>query len=234
MEQIKIMVMTYTTKNAVKSLVQNLISSSKSKSTESKIISIDKTCESLVDENITPTIALVVRYLKQDAIKITTRTIYNQREGGNPYREVIDAWIELATFKISKFKARVPKGNEAQSIISEGDLASIEDPVLRYRVSLLFGELKGLRNQLNIARKVNNLPKIWSGDLSSSLWEGDTNLTSKLDNYDILILNDFINGSSNASFDKEGALTARFHIRKSDKISNPGLKEALEKLISKV
>jgi hypothetical protein len=222
---------TYTSKETINNLVENLIQSSKTKSTESKIVAINKVCEGLVDENITPTIALVVKYLKQDAIKITTRTIYNQREGGNPYRQLIDAWIEFANFKASKSKAKVRKDIDAQNIVEEEDLSSINDPVLRYRVSLLCGEIKGLRNQLNIARQVKNLPAIGSGEQSSTLEAYQQNSLDDLDDYDFGILNDFLSGSSNASFDKDGALTAKFYIRKNDKISNPGLKEAIEKLV---
>lgn len=225
------MLQTYTNKEAIKSLVDNLIRGSKSKPTELKITSIDKICESLVDENITPTIVLVVKYLKQDAIKITTRTIYNQREGGNPYRQVIDAWIEFANFKASKSKAKIHKEIDAQNIVEEEDLSSITDPVLRYRVSLLCGEIKGLRNQLNIARQVQNLPAInWDGQ-NSTPTEYQKKPRARLNDYDIEILNEFLSGTSNVTFDEDGALTAKFHIRKSNKISSPGLKEAIEKLL---
>lgn len=227
------MASTYTSKEAVKHLVEKLIVSAKTKSTEVKITAIDKTCESLVNDNITPTIALVVKHLKQNAIKISSRSIYNQREGGNPYREVIDAWGEFLTFKTSKFKAKLSKDNQGQNIIEEEDLASITDPVLKYRISLLFGELKGLRNQLNIAREVQNLPSVGFSNSSSKLSQPTKEPIPNLDRYEIQILEAFLRGSSNAHFDKEGALIAKFHIRKGEKISNPGFKEALEKLINR-
>jgi hypothetical protein len=226
------MVSTYTSKEPIKRLIEKLIETCKSKSTETKIVAIDKTCENLVDDNITPSITLVVRHLKQDAIKISPRSIYNQRDGGNPYREVIDAWTEFLIFKTSRLKTKTFKENEGQNIIEEKDLAAIDDPVLRHRVSLLFGELKGLRNQLNIAREVQNLPMVGAAESGSKFVESSTRALANLNHYEIEILNDFLNGSSNAVFDEEGALAAKFNMKRGERISSPGLKDAFEKLIN--
>jgi len=219
-------------KESVKTFADRLAESAKSQATRTKIMAISKVCEDLVEKSVTPTIALVVKYLAQDAIKMSEQTIYNKREGGNPYREAIDAWLDYHSNKSIEKKVKTGHHSNEQ-ILHENELSKIEDPVLRYKVSILLGEMKGLRNQLNIAREVNNLPTIEALSSSSQSTEKQSHLAIGLDEYDQEVIENLIKGSSNTKFDSEGALMASFPIKKGEKISSPGLKEALEKLINR-
>jgi len=214
----------FKSKKSVKAHVDRLVESSKSKTTKAKISAISKVCEDLVEKSVTPTMALVVKYLAQDAIKMSEQTIYNKREGGNPYREIFDAWLDYQSHKSIEKKINTNHQGDDQ-ILHEKELSKIEDPVLRYQVSILLGEVKGLRNQLNIAREVNNLPTI------SAI--GSSSTAIGLDDYDQEVIENLLNGSSKTKFDSDGTLVASFPINKGAKISSPGLKDALEKLIKR-
>jgi|SRR5690554_4251004 len=222
----------FKSKKSVKAHVDRLVESSKSKTTKAKIIAISKVCEDLVEKSVTPTIALVVKYLAQDAIKMSEQTIYNKREGGNPYRETFDAWLDYQSHKSIEKKINTNHQTNDQ-ILHEKELLKIEDPVLRYQVSILLGEVKGLRNQLNIARDVNNLPMISTIVSSLDGIENSSNLATELDNYDQEVIEKLLQGSPNTKFDSDGALVASFPIRKGARISSPGLKDALEKIIKR-
>ncbi|MDR9423840.1 MAG: gamma-mobile-trio protein GmtX [Marinobacter sp.] len=222
----------FKSKKSVKAQVDRLVESSKSKATKSKIIAISKVCEDLVEKSVTPTIALVVKYLAQDAIKISEQTIYNKREGGNPYRETFDAWLDYQSHQSIEKKINTNHQSDDQ-ILHEKELLKIDDPVLRYQVSILLGEVKGLRNQLNIAREVNNLPTIASLGSSSETIESSPNQAIELDDYDQEVIENLLKGTSNTTFDSDGTLMASFPIKKGAKISSPGLKDALEKLIKR-
>lgn len=226
------MTVQFKSKKSVKAHVDKLIESSKSRATRTKISAISKVCEDLVEKSVTPTIALVVKYLAQDAIKMSEQTIYNKREGGNPYRETFDAWLDYQSNKSIEKKINTNHQGEVQ-ILHEKELSKIEDPVLRYQVSILLGEVKGLRNQLNIAREVNNLPTISAIGSSSEKIETSPNQAIELDDYDQEVIESLLRGSSNTKFDSDGTLVASFPINKGAKISSPGLKYALEKLIKR-
>lgn len=217
-------------RKAINDKVEQLISDCKSTATATKLRQVSKVCEDLVEHGITPTIVLVVKYLKQEAIQIKKQTIYNKREGGNPYREIIDAWIDYATAKFNEKKISIPKAGTGNSVLEDEDLAMISDPVIRYRVSLLMGEMKGLRNQLNMARELKNLPPIHSAPTLQEIGhEESSNII--LNSYEIEVLTEFSNGSANVGFDEDGALAAKRSIRRDSMLSSPGLQQALQKIL---
>ncbi len=120
----------FKSKKSVKAHVDRLVESSKSKTTKAKISAISKVCEDLVEKSVTPTMALVVKYLAQDAIKMSEQTIYNKREGGNPYREIFDAWLDYQSHKSIEKKINTNQQGDDQ-ILNEKELSKIEYPVLR-------------------------------------------------------------------------------------------------------
>jgi len=217
----------------VSDLLNTLISQSKSKTSSDKLEKINTVCKGLIDNGASPSISNVVKHLNQEGVKISTRSIYNKREGGNPYRTLIDAWIECSTsmFTQKKIKTKQPIENEFDfGIIDENDLSKISDPALRYRIMILVGEVKGLKSQLNIAREIENLP-ILKSDSPTKMIDSDTSESIMLNPYEVDIISSLLSGTHSLEYSQDGALSAKTSIKRGEMLSSPGLKDALKKII---
>ena len=219
-------------KNNINDLLNSLLDNTKSKTASKKIIALNEVCEDLVNQGIVPSITLVVTHLKYKAINISKQTIYNKRSGENPYRQIYDAWIDYSHTLPVKINSSPGISSGSKGIIDDSDLDSIKDPVLRHRVAILLGEVKGLRNQLNMARQVAQLPSI---DLMKLPSPNSANpVIPTLTTYELEIISEFCNNKLDLDFDEHGTLKARSSIRKSTKLSSPGLKQALQKIVSQL
>ena len=211
----------------------NLVSLSKSKVSTAKLTRINSVCKGLVDKGVSPSIPNVVKLLNQEGVKISARSIYNKREDGNPYRLLIDAWIECSTSHFIEKDIKTTSVTEYDidsDILDHTDLSKITDPVLRYRITLLFGEVKGLKSQLNIARELENLPMLQPISPTKQI-DGVKSESLMLNPYEIDILSALISGTHNLEYSTEGALSAKTSIKRGEILSNPGLKDALKKII---
>jgi hypothetical protein len=104
--------------------------------------------------------------------------------------------------------------------------------VVRHRIALMIGELTSLRNQLNMLRQIKNLPPVSS--VTKVEQGGGLSLQqSFLNEYEVEIIDSFLNKSSinRVDFDENGTLIASNMIKRGDTLSQPGLKEVLQKVV---
>lgn len=210
---------------------------------------IHEVCSKMVSVNAMPSIPAVVKALANKGVIISEQTIYNKRQGRNPYPILIEAWIKVsmgkklnltgATFPQNAIHLNSKISSQGKpSLITDEDLLKIQDPVIRYKVSVLYGQLTSLKKQNSALKELRGLPSIKLDEqnststqitgLSTELSEG------QLDKYDIEILNNFINNQeiTGLTFDKVGALLAKKAIRRESILSDPGFKNVIEKVIS--
>ena len=147
---------------------------------------------------------------------------------------LIDAWIEHSTIANAvNISNKDLKGTIPESFVEESDLAKIEDATLKHKMTLLYGEVKGLRNQNNTLREVRNNPKLsLSKPLAELSYEESMEIT--LDEDDIEALRDFlkVSNSSDVGFNEDGELIAKNVIKRDEILSEKGLKETIEKIIN--
>jgi hypothetical protein len=203
----------------------------KSPQVRGKLEKVHSKLKMLNSAGIKPTITVLVKHLIQDGVKISGRAFYNQREDGNLYRKLYDAWAEHGAVP-KKILGPVSKGDtlsSTASIIEPDDLTKISDQVLRYRVSIMLGELKGLRQQVNILRHAATATQVIPATDRSI--EGVEAQQLLLGEYDIELLEDLLGNQLNFDFNEVGALTAKSSIKRGTTLSKPGLKEAVEKIL---
>lgn len=210
------------------------------KSVKAILNHIHQVCSKMVEVNATPSVPSVVRALASKGIMVSEQTVYNKRQGKNPYPILIDGWIRVALGKRlnldrvikSSTEDKPYDGNqkiETTGLITDEDLLKINDPVLRYKISVLFGQVASLKKQNSVLRELRELPVIHPEQQIPSLEE-----KPQLDKYDIEILNNFSNnrGSRGLEFDETGALLAITSIRRGAILSEPGLKQAIENALN--
>src|SRR4051794_33644793 len=83
-------------------------------------------------------------------LAIAKQSMFNDRNGRNPYRKLFLKWQDVAEHRLmqsTKLPAR-PGG----MIIHDGEVRSIEDPVLRHQVFMLLAENRSQRIELDARR----------------------------------------------------------------------------------
>ena len=211
--------------NALRKAVEVATSGAKA----ARLKAFSRVCEELVKKAVPLKITLVVKYMVENGYKMSQQSIYNKQEGGNPYRMLFDLWSEYDLLKSASFNPVVKTKQNEESFFDDDDLKLIEDPALRYRISLMFGEIKGLRKQNDLLKKVKEMSVIQS--VPEYMIESKGALDVVLNDYEIEILKVFVSSGSNVSFNEDGALIANLPIRKGQSLSNQGLKDALVKVL---
>lgn len=210
--------------------VNLLIKEAKSQPLKHKLQVLSSVCEGLVKKKAELTITNVVAHLSSNKVKISARTIYNDRKGGNPYRGIFNMWAEYAEQLSSDINVSVD--SDDLDILNSDDIKSIKDPVVKYRVNLLYAETIALRNQNRMLREVKELPSIHSvpaiEDNNVSAYKIERNL---LDPYEVELIKNLYEETADVGFDTNGGLVSKRPIRSGHRIIPPGLKEALEKII---
>lgn len=86
-----------------------------------------------------------------ESLSIGEQTLRNKRGGKNPYLTLYRKWQGVANqmLMLSPRRPMRPEG----IIIHDGDIRSIEDPVLRHQVFMLLAENRSQRNQLNTLKQ---------------------------------------------------------------------------------
>lgn len=215
--------------NEIDNALQKAINEATSRVKVVRLEAFSKICEELVKKSVQLKITLVVKYMIENGHKMSQQSVYNKQEGSNPYRVIFDLWSEYDNIKRSNIKPTIREQTSSDDFIGDDDLKLIDDPALRYRISLMFGELKGLKNQNNLLKQVKEMSVIQS--VPEYLIESKLSSEIMLDNYEIEILKEFINSKSSISFDDDGALVANLPIGKGKVLSNQGLKNALTKVL---
>lgn len=224
-------------KKRVDSVFSALQEKAKTASVRTKLARIHNACQK-ISENTVVSVANVVRYIAEEGVKLSKRTIYNDREGGNPYKELIEEWMKHSELVHSEKKSRVKNVDTetALSLVDEEDLAKIPDIALRHKFSLMYGELRSLRNQVTILKDVKALPSISQSQIAYEA-NNDDLLTyqgnnKELSDYEREVIKDFLSAKlAPLAFDEDGALVSKSVIKRDETLSGEGLKEILEKLI---
>lgn len=209
--------------------LQKAMSETTSSVKASRLDAFSKVCEELIKKSVQLKITLVVKYMTQNGHKMSQQSIYNKQEGENTYRILFDLWSEYDTLKRSSSRPVVREQETSSDFIDDDDLKLIDDAALRYRISLMYGELKGLRKQNDLMKQAKEMNFIQS--VPEHLIEPKSTLELMLNDYEIEILKEFVSSNSDISFNDDGTLHANLPIRKGKSLSNPGLKEALVKVL---
>lgn len=216
-------------KNEIDSALQKAVASTTG-SKAARLEAFNSICEELVKKGVPLKITLVVKYMVENGHQMSQQSIYNKPDGGNHYRILFDLWGEYDTLKRACSRPVVKVEKLEDGFIDDADLKLIEDPALRYRISLMYGELKGLKKQNDLMKQlkemsvIQSVPEYMIGSKDSS--------EIILNDYEINILKEFIASNSTISFNEDGALIANLPIRKGQSLSNQGLKDALLKILN--
>lgn len=212
----------------VNSLYESLIASS-TKTVKAKLSAIHEVCKKLVSRKVDITVPRLVTHLTEAGFSIGEQSLYNPKSGkkDNPYKLLYLAWQSFASNKLA---TKVSASNESNAgvAIDDKDLLAIENPVLRYKISLMYAEVKSLRRQNDLIRQVSELPVI-----SNSQVPALTNINSRpaLMEYNQELIREFVKGTSALGFDESGRLFAKRAISKGTILSSNDLRDALVEVI---
>ena len=195
---------------------------------------INEACLTIHKNSGQVSIPAVVALLASSGISITKRTIYNKDKETHPYPRMMKAWEEVSnvTDMSGKFKGDINPDSQVQ-MISEAEFKTINNHALRYKVSLMAGQIKGLNNQLNMMKAIKNQPLLSASDALPLL---DSQVSSDLGLHatEIDILKAFVKTSKSKQTgfdDEDDSLIATKPIARHDVLSQPGLKDIINKII---
>jgi hypothetical protein len=209
-------------------LCKKLVSESNLEKKKSKINNLNTVCKEIAKYNNDMDITRIVENLNKMGTTISVQSIYNKQKGLNPYRRLFDAWSEYSCLKNSAKSTKITTKKQTE-LIDEVDISKIENAVIRYKVSLAFGELKGLRKQNDMLRQIKELPSIQAVPTHSlELHDAESIM---LNSYEVDLIKNFLSGNSLLTFDDDGVLKAKMPIRKDSSLSAEGLQDALTKII---
>lgn len=182
-------------------------------------------CRNCVEKSVPLTIANCVKILLSNGISINAQSIYN---GNNSYKKIFEIYYSVNLTKI-KLPKKIADEQSASDIVSIEDLKKIEDHTVRYRISLLLGELSGYKNQVNLLKDIRNTQQL------HNYIENNTSINPKssellLDEYEIEILKEFVQNPL-IEFDESGTLKIKTHLKGGTTLSSSGLLNALLKIL---
>jgi len=211
-----------------------------------RLKALDKIIYSFKKNNVELTVPNVVNALNATGINMSASSIYNKTVRGepNPYRVLFDAWInDINKSKLSKNI----QDNPSVDFISmtDADFTSIGNDVVKFKVQMLFNELKSARHQINMLKQIQNLPIITDNGSSLIFHKNEVsnkNIASQEKNISkskindnqmhIKILENFLSGSNKLEYDEDGCLIAKTTIRKDDLLSDISFKDAIMAALS--
>lgn len=219
--------------SSVKALLNKLEEECLTESTKKMLRNIYKTCSTIHKNGGQVGTAAVVSMLNSSGIKITTRTIYNKDKDTHPYPLIINEWAKLSnvTNLSGKFKGGIKLERDVQ-IITDDEFKQIESHTLRYKVSLMAGQIKGLNNQLNTIRSMREQPLLSASD-NLPLIDNTVSSNLLLNEYEVDLLRDFVKTakSKKTDFYEDDSLIATKPIARHEVLSQPGLKDVINKII---
>ena len=212
----------------IKITVDEIVAKSSRKDQKQRIIEWNKVCQKLVENRSNLTVTLCAKHMLNNGFQITPRTVWN---GDNPYKTIFNLWSDfLISVKAKASESKVNSIKTDDVFINDADLNAIDDPVLKYQVSLLYGQLKAykqqvdmlndVRNQQSISVKVANVQNLSLEDASKVI----------LDEYELDLIKELLESPS-VKFDKNGKMLAATNLRMGTPISAEGFKQALEKVL---
>lgn len=217
----------------------------KTKSLKAKLFAVNEACSNIIDKGGFPTVPGVVSWIatNRTEFSLSARTIYNDRQKKgqakerSPYSKVIDAWTAVSNTKQSSTRGREETayvGND--KFISDKELLTISDKVVRHKVALLIGQVTNAQHQLAIYQSIKDNPPIF-GILkqNDSLGGGSSDADLSSDDLEALtaLLKDATENRRELSVNDTGAIVAG-RIQRAALITKPGFIYALKKVIEKL
>ena len=206
---------------------------------KARVKAVNEACSIIVDNNGVPNASNVIEWIvsKRPAAHIAEQTIYNKRKGEiSPYLKIIQVWAAVSASKPLP-KTMVGK-NEQKSgrrmeLVSEEDLLTISDPVVRHKVALLKGQYEGIRNQSEMRQAIRNNPSI-AGYLGVGSVTDAKKLDMALAEEEIEALTDFLSkksvSHSGIEFDDVGAVVTK-RSQPGVRLTKPGFVDAIRKIV---
>lgn len=221
-------------KSSVKERVNNIINKASRADQKQRLRAWSDICEKAVDENFELKIANIVTHMNNNGFKIAKSTVYNKNES-NHYQSIFDVWSE---YKLGcKVKIKANKSTTTNSDLDglfNIDLNEIKSPVTKYQISILLGQLKSFKNQLDLATKVNTSSAFLNHTQDKLEHKGQALLkTYQISDYDIEIIRELLSNQL-FEFDENGKMISASSIRKGTSLSSEGFKQAVEKLLTAV
>lgn len=223
------------------SIILNDLCNKANTNVATRLKALDKIICGFKKNNIELTVPNVVNALKSIGINMSTSSIYNKTVRGepNPYRVLFEAWMnDINKSKLSKNI----QGHPSVDFISmtDTDFASIGNDMVKFKVQMLFNELKSARHQINMLKQIQNLPIITDNGTSLIFHKNEVSnepITSQQENITkskieynqvyIKVLEQFLNGTNKLEYDEDGCLIAKTTIRKDDLLSDINFKDAI-------
>lgn len=216
-----------TKKKEIDHAFSKFMSEAKSVNKKARLNRFNAICERLVSQGVQLKISLVVQYMVENGLEMSNQSIYNKQGGVNPYRSIFDLWSEYDSLRRSSKGVSVK--SQSVDIIGEEDLKLILDPALRYRVSLMFSEVRGLKKQNDLLRQVKEMNHIQS--VPEHMIDKKSPESIVLNRYEIDTIRELVEKNTYISFDEDGAMKAKSPIRKEQVLSSQGLLVALKKIL---
>lgn len=201
-----------------------------------RLRAINKILSGFKRNNLEPTVPKLTASLSAMGINISSSSLYNKKIRGkpNPYRVLYDAWLD----EISNDKSTEKNDcNQNQNFISltDSDYSSISNDIVKFKIQMMFNELKSARHQINMLKQVQNLPIIEDNGSNLLFHNGENNPNIEKNGIEpqgaignhLDILKQFLNGNGKIEFDQDGYLVSKKIIRKGDPLSDLGLKSAI-------
>ncbi|MGL2998757.1 hypothetical protein KNV99_04675 [Acinetobacter nosocomialis] len=223
------------------SIILNDLCNKANSNVATRLKALDKIIYGFKKNNIELTVPNVVNALKTIGINMSTSSIYNKTVRGepNPYRVLFDAWInDINKSKLSKNIQSHPSVDFIS--MTDTDFASIGNDMVKFKVQMLFNELKSARHQINMLKQIQNLPIITDNGTSLIFHKNEVSnepITSQQENITkskieynqvyIKVLEQFLNGTNKLEYDEDGCLIAKTTIRKDDLLSDINFKDAI-------
>lgn len=224
----------------VKDRYEELAEGAKSETTRIGLLKIHQACTDIVEHaKQIPSVNQVVLEMTRKFGKDNhpaAQTIRNKRNGGNPYKQLFDAWKTAAIIVVTKEQNKSRSSLEQTDMaLSHSDLHTIDDPTLKLQVTLLLQYNKRIKNQLDILRQVEGKPQIRQIEADGKVYQsigGQKSVTGgiELNSQEKKALNHFTDEKQMAyrgyQWTEHGSLKAR----NGEMVGKPGLLSALQKL----
>lgn len=219
-----------------------------------KLSKVDEACRVIIKNGGLVSMPSVRAHLSTNyGITIAAQTLSNKtldkrtgQKTHSPLRQVIDKYSEVQRLLEKKPGRTEAKRSMGSALLSDAELASIEDHQVRYKVQLLVGRVRNLSAQLNEARAIQNLPTIPAAAFPEGFLAGNqdappllgSGANLALDEDELEALEDFVKQTSMRrralDFDELGTLRVTLRPTKEGKtvaLSKPELQSALEKIL---
>jgi hypothetical protein len=207
---------------------------------KARLTGVNDACKIIVDKGGIPDARNVLEWIvtNQPAANLSERTIYNKRYGGiSPYLKIIKVWAAVAASTPPGKSVVAKKGLVSElrnELVTEADLRSISDPVVRHKVALLIGQYEGIRKQSEMRQAIKSNPPV-AGFLTVGAVKDAESHDLALEEEEIEALVEFLNtrasGRSGIEFDAVGAVVIK-RAPAGTRISKPGFVDAIRKIVT--